>query len=135
VNGPVTLLWGLERDRYNHRKVLCDSAVGQGVEALLQALEEAGGDPGERGERLRAALGALEIELLGVPRRVDGNGQAVVSATLVRVAPEGGGLSTLRPLRTIAEVDQSVGNLLDAEHRPGALDETCEAGEPPPWAR
>ena len=105
------------------------------VEALLQALEEAGGDPGERGERLRAALGALEIELIGVPHRVDGNGQAVVSATLVRVAPEGGGLPTLRPLRTIAEVDQSVGGLLDAGHRPGALDETCEPGEPPPWAR
>ena len=105
------------------------------VEALLQALEEADGDPGERGERLRAALGALEIELLGVPHRVDGNGQAVVSATLVRVAPEGGGLPTLRPLRTIAEVDQTLGGLLDAEHRPGALDETCEAGEPPPWAR
>ena len=105
------------------------------VEALLQALEEAGGDPGERGERLRAALGALEIELLGVPHRVDENGQAVVSTTLVRVAPEGGGLPTLRPLRTIAEVDQSIGGLLDAEHRPGALDETCEEGEPPPWAR
>ena len=105
------------------------------VEALLQALEQAGGDPGERGERLRAVLGALEIELLGVPHRVDENGQAVVSATLVRVAPEGGGLPTLRPLRTIAEVDQSLGGLLDAEHRPGALDETCEAGEPPPWAR
>ena len=105
------------------------------VEALLQALEQAGGDPGERGERLRAALGALEIELLGVPHRVDGTGQAVVSTTLVRVAPEGGGLPTLRPLRTIAEVDQSVGGLLDAEHRPGDLDEKCEAREPPPWAR
>jgi branched-chain amino acid transport system substrate-binding protein len=105
------------------------------VEALLQALEEAGGDPGERGERLRAALGALEIELLGVPHRVDGNGHAVVSTTLVRVATEGGGLPTLRPLRTIAEVDQSLGGLLDAEHRPGDLDEKCEAGEPPPWAR
>ena len=105
------------------------------VEALLQALEQAGGDPGERGERLRAALGALEIELLGVPHRVDGNGQAIVSTTLVRVAPEGGGLSALRPLRTIAEVDQSLGGLLDAEHRPGDLDEKCEPGEPPPWAR
>jgi branched-chain amino acid transport system substrate-binding protein len=103
------------------------------VEALLQALEEAGGDPGERGERLRAALGALEIELLGVPRRVDENGQAVVSATLVRVAPGGGG-PPLRPLRTIAEVDQSVGGLLDPDHRPGAFDETCEEREPPPWA-
>lgn len=105
------------------------------VEALLQALEDTGGDPGERGERLRAALGALEIELLGVPHRIDGNGQAVVSSTLVRVAPEGGGQPTLRPLRTIAEVDQSLGGLLDAEHRPGALDEPCEAGAPPPWTR
>jgi hypothetical protein len=53
----------------------------------------------------------------------------------VRVEPEGGGPPTLRPLRTIAEVDQSLGGLLDAEHRPGALDERCDAAEPPPWAR
>jgi hypothetical protein len=70
-----------------------------------------------------------------VPHRVDGNGQAIVATTLVRIAPEAGRPPTLRPLRTIAEVDQSLGGLLDAEHRPGDLDEKCEAREPPPWAR
>ena len=95
-------------------------ATRNAVEALLQSLESVDGN-----------LRELETALLGSPVRMDENGQAIVSARLVRVSGE----STLQPIRTIRDVDQSIGGLLDPQHRPGAFDEPCRSATPPPWAR
>ena len=108
---------GLPRELAGNEFVI---ATRNAVEALLRALEEADG-----------SLRELETELLGSPVRIDENGQAIISTTLVRV----GRKSTLQPIRTIRDVDQSIGGLLDQGYRPGAFDEPCRRATPPPWAR
>jgi hypothetical protein len=93
------------------------------VEGLLQALERAGGDT----ERLPAELARLRLELLGGPVRLDENGQAVTSTSLVRIgAPAGAGEEpVLTPLGRIDDVDQSVGGLLAPSHSPSTRPPTC----------
>jgi hypothetical protein len=93
VNGPVTLLWGLERDRYNHRKVLCDSAVGQGVEALLQAavwMQE------ETGRTSNTATWRRDVTAHFQPTRTIAL-FAMASRGLVVAGPEARGVRILRP--------------------------------------
>ncbi|HYI17697.1 MAG TPA: ABC transporter substrate-binding protein [Solirubrobacteraceae bacterium] len=85
------------------------------VEALLQALEHADGDP----RRLPAALADLRIELLGGTVRLDEHRQAVASTSLVRVD---GTRSSAPPVERIAVrdgVDQSLGGLLPDDARTG----------------
>jgi ABC-type branched-subunit amino acid transport system substrate-binding protein len=102
------------------------------MEAVAQALERAGGDR----TKLLSGLRALDTTLLGVPVRVDANGQAVVSSTLVRIgAPTSKGARPLAVVRSIPGVDQSVGGLLAPELRPASRDVPCRRSAPPAWAR
>ena len=100
------------------------------VEAVLRGLEQANGDPA----RLPAALARLDVDLLGGPVRLDANRQAVVSTTIVRIA--GSADPALVPLRSIPDVDQSLGGLLDPSASPGDRPAACRRGRrPPQWAR
>jgi branched-chain amino acid transport system substrate-binding protein len=102
------------------------------VEAVVQALEQAKGDP----TRVREKLAELRTELVGVPVRVDRHGQAVVSSTIVRIGPPAAsGDRPLQLLRQIPGVDQSIGGLLEAGLRPASADQPCRRHAPPPWAR
>ena len=55
------------------------------MEAVLDAFDRAGGDLSDGRGALRAQLGRLRTELLGVPVRMDDHRQAVVSTSLVRL--------------------------------------------------
>ena len=102
------------------------------MEALVSALERADGDLA----RLRPELARLRIQLLGGPVRLDHNGQAVVSTSLVRVgapAPRGEA-PVLEPLEEIPAVDQSIGGLLSPSLIPGDGPAACPRRRPPPWA-
>lgn len=102
------------------------------VEALLQAFERAGG----RRQRLGAELGRLRTSLLGVPVRLDGHRQAVVSATLLRIgAARRASAPELTAVRTIASVDQSIGGLLAPALTPSACAKSCRRAPLPPWSR
>ena len=104
------------------------------VEALMRALERAGGDI----ELLPAELARLRLMLLGGPVRLDENGQAVASTSLVRIgAPAAAGEEpVLTPLGRIDDVDQSVGGLLTPSHTPSTVPAACRPGQPaPPWAQ
>jgi branched-chain amino acid transport system substrate-binding protein len=111
-------------------------AYRNGVEAVLEAFEQVHGDLSGGRSRLRAQLARLDTTLLGVPVRMDGNRQAVVSANLVRLGPEStSGVPQLRAVESIPAVDQSIGGLVPANYVPSASDQTCRRTTPPPWAR
>jgi ABC-type branched-subunit amino acid transport system substrate-binding protein len=111
-------------------------AYRNGVEALLEAFEQAHGDLSDGRRRLRAQLAHLDTTLLGVPVRMDANRQAVVSANLVRLGPESAsGVPELLSVQSIPAVDQSVGGLIPASYEPKAGGEACRRAAPPPWAR
>jgi hypothetical protein len=101
------------------------------VQGLVMGLEKADGNSDE----LPAALASLHLDLLGGPVRLDDNRQAVVSTSLVRIEPPGTGEPDTADLRTISDVDQSVGGLLSPSSQPSDLPAKCQAGRrPPPWA-
>jgi ABC-type branched-subunit amino acid transport system substrate-binding protein len=95
------------------------------VEALLQALERTHGSRSRR--ELRAALDGLRTRLLGVPVRIDGHHQAVVSTTLVR-------LGDARVVQTVSGVDQSIGGLVPEAYVPSEAGQACRRAPPPRWA-
>jgi len=111
-------------------------AYRNGVEAVLEALEQVHGDLSDGRRRLRVQLARLDTTLLGVPVRMDGNRQAVVSANLVRLGQDSAsGLPELRAVHSIPAVDQSIGGLIPANYQPKAGGEACRREAPPPWAR
>jgi hypothetical protein len=103
------------------------------VEAVLQALERAGGTT----RRLPAELSRLRADLLGGPVRLDRNGQGVVSNSLVQIGRPDGAQSepALTAVARQNGVDQSLGGLLPPTLRPRAGSTACRRGRPPPWAR
>jgi branched-chain amino acid transport system substrate-binding protein len=111
-------------------------AYHNAVEAVLRAFEQVHGDLADGRRRLRAQLARLHTELLGVPVRMDGNRQAVVSASIVRLGPDSAsGLPQVSALQSIAGVDQSVGGLIPPSYAPTWFGETCRKATPPPWAK
>jgi branched-chain amino acid transport system substrate-binding protein len=104
------------------------------VEALMQALERADGAT----ERLPDELARLRLELLGGPVRLDDNGQAVTSTSLVRIgaARRAGGEPVLTSLGRIDDVNQSVGGLLTPSHKPSETHMPCRSGPSlPAWTQ
>jgi branched-chain amino acid transport system substrate-binding protein len=97
------------------------------VEAVLGGVARSGGDT----RRLPGALAQLRTDLLGGPVRLDAARQAVVTSRLVRIDDAG----KLTPLRTIPDVDQSLGGLLEPAASPSDRPAPCRRGQPPPWAR
>jgi branched-chain amino acid transport system substrate-binding protein len=106
------------------------------VEAVLEAFERVDGDLSDGRRRLRAQLGRLRTELIGVPVRMDGRRQAVVTTSLVRLGPSSNaGAAELSAVRAIRRVDQTLGGLVPADYVPTAAGQACRRATPPPWAR
>jgi branched-chain amino acid transport system substrate-binding protein len=110
-------------------------AYRNGVEAVLEAFEQVHGDLSDGRRRLRAQLGRLDTTLLGLPVRMDGNRQAVVSTNLVRLGRESAAGPELRAVQSIPAVDQSIGGLIPANYVPTSSGQACRRTTPPPWAR
>jgi branched-chain amino acid transport system substrate-binding protein len=104
------------------------------VEGVLDAFEQVNGDLSHGGRRLRAHLGRLRTELLGVSVRMDDHRQAVVSTSLVRLGrPSPSGVPALADVGTVAGVDQSVGGLVAPGYVPTSAGQACRRATPPPW--
>jgi branched-chain amino acid transport system substrate-binding protein len=99
-----------------------------GVEVVMVALEKTGG---ANGAVLQAALGSLDVELASGRVRLDGNRAAVVSTALTRL----GDIGTGTFIRTVGDVDQTLGGVLPATYQPGSGEQPCSSGPLPPWAR
>jgi branched-chain amino acid transport system substrate-binding protein len=95
-------------------------AYRDAVEAVLVALESGG--------PLLAALAGVRPDLVTGAVHLDADRAAVVSTALV---PVGSG----EPVRTVTEVDQTIGGLLDESYEPVSGEQPCRAATPPPWAR
>lgn len=106
------------------------------VEGVLDAFERVDGDLSNGRGRLRAELGRLRTRLLGVPVRMDGRRQAVVTTSLVRLGPAStSGGPDLTEVRAIHGVDQSIGGLVPASYVPSSAGQACRRATPPPWGR
>jgi len=91
------------------------------VEATLRALERTGGDPGPGLGRLRAALGAMNTDLLGAPVRLDARRQAVTTTTLVRIVRvHGRSAPVLRRVQSRTDVDATLGGDVPASLVPSS---------------
>jgi branched-chain amino acid transport system substrate-binding protein len=99
-----------------------------GVEVVMAALEKTGG---ATGPALQAALGSLDVELASGRVRLDGNRAAVVSTAVTRL----GDIGTGTVIRTITDVDQTLGGVLPATYQPGSGEQPCSSGPLPPWSR
>jgi ABC-type branched-subunit amino acid transport system substrate-binding protein len=103
------------------------------TEAVLQALEAAGGDPGHDGARLREELARVQTTFPDGPARLDANRQGIRDVTLARIAHEGG-QGVLRTVRTIHDAEQGFGGILTAAPAPSSAGLPCRRATPPPWA-
>ncbi|MFN8174260.1 MAG: ABC transporter substrate-binding protein [Solirubrobacteraceae bacterium] len=105
------------------------------VEAVLAALQRSGGDPGIRRARLRRELARLRAVLATGPARMAPDRQAVVSARIARIAAPGAGAAAgLTAVRTIRNVDPSLGGLIGQADSPAEAGQPCRRAQPPPWA-
>jgi branched-chain amino acid transport system substrate-binding protein len=110
-------------------------AYRNAMEAVLEALEQVGGDV-SRGERpLRAALGRVRLSTATGPIRLDVNRQAVSSAYLTRIDVDDTGRPLLRPLRVVPNVEQTFnGYFTGSTPPPSDKSPACRRAKPPPWA-
>jgi branched-chain amino acid transport system substrate-binding protein len=107
-------------------------AFGDGMTAVVEALDAVDGDLGGRQRRFRDALATVEVDSPKGTIRLDDNRQAVAPAFLARVAVD----RTVVPFRTIRGVDQTMGGLFAARREPVTREgDACAPRRPPPWAR
>jgi branched-chain amino acid transport system substrate-binding protein len=103
-------------------------AYSAGVEAVLEALERAGG---ANGKPLLTALAELRLDTPVGRIHLDRNRQAVGSNYLSRVTREGA-----TTLRVVPGVEQTYGGYFTPRGAaPSEISPPCVKRTPPPWAR
>jgi hypothetical protein len=115
---------------------LFDVYYQNAMEAVLQALEAVDGDLSDGQRAFRATLAAVELDAPNGPIRLDANRQAIGSVYLYQISSNDKGNLSVRPLRTIENVDSSFGGRFGpGDPLPDRTQPPCEHGNPPAWAR
>jgi branched-chain amino acid transport system substrate-binding protein len=105
-----------------------------GMEAIIQALEQTDGDLGGNQETFRKALDGLSPEFPNGSVKLDENRNSIQPAYVVEVVDAGGKLG-FEVKNEISDVDETFGGLFGADSPPPSRDAPgCEKGKPPPWA-
>jgi branched-chain amino acid transport system substrate-binding protein len=105
-----------------------------GMEAIIQGLEQTEGDLGGNEEGFRKALDGLSPEFPNGSVKLDENRNSIQPAYVVEVVDAGGELG-FEVKNEIADVDETFGGLFGADSPPPSRDAPgCEKGKPPPWA-
>jgi branched-chain amino acid transport system substrate-binding protein len=91
------------------------------IEAILQGVERADGDPGPGNRRLRHALGGLDVRLASGRVRMSEGRQATVETPLVRLGKEG----SLDVLGVTRSVDATLGGTLPRSVAPTQASAAC----------
>ncbi len=84
--------------------------------ALKLAMEKVGGDVSDGGAKLRAELAKVELDAPNGKVKLDGNRQAIATTFITEVAELPNGDLTNRVVRTVADVNQTLG-LSEAEFK------------------
>jgi len=101
------------------------------VEVVMTALEQTGGTVGAGGADLRQALGSLDVQLVSGSVRLDANRAAIVSTSLARL----GDIGSATVIRTMSDVDQTLGGTLPRSYEPRFGEQPCVTGTLATWAR
>lgn len=105
-----------------------------GMEAIIQGLEQTDGDLGGNQESFRKVLDGLSPEFPNGSVKLDENRNSIQPAYVVEVVDAGGKLG-FEVKNEISDVDETFGGLFGADSPPPSRDAPgCEKGKPPPWA-
>jgi branched-chain amino acid transport system substrate-binding protein len=115
---------------------LFDVYYHNGMEAVMQALEETGADLSEGQQAFRAALARVKLTAPNGPVRLDANRQAIGSTYMLQVTKNKNGVLSYELLRTVENVDASFGgHLARGGPLPDRTQPPCTRGDVPAWAK
>lgn len=104
-----------------------------GMQAILQGLDQVGGDLSDDQAAFREALTSLDPTFPNGTVTLDGNRNSIQPAYVVKIVDKDGSLG-FEVVKTIDNVDQTFGGLFSAsDPAPDRDNPACEAGTPPPW--
>ncbi len=107
-----------------------------GMEAVMQALEETDADLSDGQQAFRAALARVKLAAPNGPIRLDANRQAIGSTYMFRVTKNKAGKLSFGLLRTVENVDASFGgHLARGGPIPDRTQPPCTRGNVPAWAK
>ena len=105
-----------------------------GMEAILQGLDQVNGDLSDGSKAFQQALATLEPTFPNGKVTLDDNRNSIQPAYVVQIVKDGGDLG-FKVVKTIDQVDQTFGGLFSASSPDPSRDEPATAtGSPPPWA-
>jgi branched-chain amino acid transport system substrate-binding protein len=111
-------------------------AYYNGIEAVLRALEQTGGDLSGGQQQFRAALAQVEMDAPNGHIRLDSRRQVIAPNYLNRLTLDATGKMTVHTFLTVPDVDQTFGGLFsESTPPPGRTSPPCKRGRPAPWAR
>ena len=115
---------------------LFDVYYHNGMEAVLQALEETDADLSDGQQAFRAALAGVKLAAPNGPIRLDANRQAIGSTYMFRVTENDAGTLSFGLLKTVENVDASFGgHLTTGGPLPDRTQPPCTRGNVPAWAK
>jgi branched-chain amino acid transport system substrate-binding protein len=105
-----------------------------GMQAILQGLEQVNGDLSDDSKAFQAALAGMQPTFPNGSVTLDDNRNSIQPAYVVQVVKDGDELG-FEVLETIPDVDQTFGGLFGPDSPDPSRDEPAKAtGSPPPWA-
>jgi branched-chain amino acid transport system substrate-binding protein len=105
-----------------------------GMEAILQGLQQVNGDLSDGSKAFQQALTSLKPTFPNGQVSLDANRNSVQPAYVVQIVKDGGDLG-FKVVQTIPQVDQTFGGLFDANSpEPSRTEPAKASGNPPPWA-
>jgi branched-chain amino acid transport system substrate-binding protein len=105
-----------------------------GMEAILQGLEQVKGDLSDKSAAFQQALTGLKPTFPNGQVSLDENRNSVQPAYVVQIVKDGGQLG-FKVVETIDQVDQTFGGLFGPDSPDPSRDEPAKAtGNPPPWS-
>jgi branched-chain amino acid transport system substrate-binding protein len=106
-----------------------------GMEAILQGLDQVKGDLSDDSKAFQQALAGLQPTFPNGQVTLDDNRNSVQPAYVVQIVKDGSDLG-FKVVKSIPEVDQTFGGLFGADSPDPSRDEPAKAtGNPPPWAQ